>query len=123
MEVLESDVRKLKLKEYNLSDIRKITIEEAKEIYKKLDIGPGEEVNIGWSYIPLTYLEDKNSLWLTNSNSILQKIDIRSTSVKRDINHFVELSYKENKDYTIEQTKLMKQRVTLKSFKTWLISL
>ncbi len=77
-EVLVSDLSELNLKEYDSSDIRKISNEEAKEIYKVLDIGPGDELNIGWSYVPLANLEDKNSLWLTNSDAILQKIDIRS---------------------------------------------
>jgi len=80
-EVLESDLSDLKLKEYDFSTIRKISNEEAKEIYKKMDIGPGDELNIGWSYIPLANLEDKNSLWLTNSDAILQKIDIRSRAL------------------------------------------
>ena len=77
-EVLEGDVSELKLIEYDFSDVRKISCEEAKEIYKTMDIGPGNELNIGWSYIPLPNLEDKSSLWLTNSDAILQKIDIRS---------------------------------------------
>ena len=77
-EVLECDLRDLNLKQYDFSDIRAISNEKAKEIYKKLDIGPGDELNIGWSYIPLANLEDKNSLWLANSEAILQKIDISS---------------------------------------------
>jgi len=81
MEVLESEFNEIILKEYDFSDIRKISNEEAKIIYKKMDIGPGDELNIGWSYIPLTNLEDKNSLWLTNSDAILQKIDISSKSL------------------------------------------
>ena len=81
MEVLESEFNEIILKEYDFSDIRKISNEEAKKIYKKMDIGPGDELNIGWSYIPLTNLEDKNSLWLTNSDAILQKIDISSKSL------------------------------------------
>ncbi len=80
-EVLESDISEVKLKHYDKSDIRKISNEEAKKMYKKMDIGPGDELNIGWSYIPLTYLEDKNSLWLRNSSAILQKIDIRSRAL------------------------------------------
>jgi hypothetical protein len=56
----------------------KLTNEEAKNKYKKMDIGPGDELNIGWSYIPLLNLEDRNSSWLTNSEAILQKIDIKS---------------------------------------------
>ncbi|NVM17424.1 MAG: GNAT family N-acetyltransferase [Candidatus Lokiarchaeota archaeon] len=77
-EVLESDFSELKLTEYNISEIREISNEEAKEIYEEMDIGPGDELNIGWSYIPLANLEDKNSLWITNSDAILQKIDIKS---------------------------------------------
>ena len=78
MEVLECKMTELKQSKSDFSQIRKITNEEAKRIYKKMDIGPGDELNIGWSYIPLLNLEDKNSLWLTNSEAILQKIDIKS---------------------------------------------
>jgi len=78
MEVLERKISKLKLKISDFSQIRKLTNDEAKSKYKKMDIGPGEEINIGWSYIPLSSLEDKNSLWLTNSEAVLQKIDIKS---------------------------------------------
>ena len=78
MEVLECKMIELNLKISDFSQIRKITNEEAKIIYKKMDIGPGDELNIGWSYIPLLNLVDKNSLWLTNSEAILQKIDIKS---------------------------------------------
>jgi len=78
MEVLECKMRELKLSKSDFSQIRKITNEEAKNIYQKMDIGPGDELNIGWSYIPLLNLEDKSSLWLTNSEAILQKIDIKS---------------------------------------------
>lgn len=81
MEVLKGDLSEIKLKKYVSSAIRKISSEDAKEIYKKIDIGPGDELNIGWSYIPLNNLDDKNSLWLTNSEAILQKIDIRSRSL------------------------------------------
>ena len=78
MEILECKIGEYKLKQSDFSQIRKITNEEAKSKYKKMDIGPGDELNIGWSYIPILYLEDKNSLWLTNSEAILQKIDISS---------------------------------------------
>ena len=78
MEVLECEIDKLKPREYDFFDIQKISNEEAKKVYSRMDIGPGEEINIGWSYIPLSSLEDKNSLWLTNSEAILQKIDIKS---------------------------------------------
>jgi len=78
MEVLECDVNKLKLKDYKFSDIREISNEEAKKVYQRMDIGPGDEINIGWSYIPLSSLEDKNSVWLTNSQAILQKRDMGS---------------------------------------------
>ncbi|MHA1875504.1 MAG: GNAT family N-acetyltransferase, partial [Promethearchaeota archaeon] len=58
MEVLECKINELKLSKSDFSQIRKITNEEAKRIYKKMDIGPGDELNIGWSYIPLSNLED-----------------------------------------------------------------
>jgi hypothetical protein len=80
MEVLECEINKLKPREYDFSDIQKISNEEAKKVYSRMDIGPGEEINIGWSYIPLSSLENKNSLWLTNSEAILQKIDIKSNT-------------------------------------------
>jgi len=78
MEVLECDVNKLKLKKYKFSDIREISNEEAKKVYQRMDIGPGDEINIGWSYIPLSSLEDNNSVWFTNSQAILQKRDMGS---------------------------------------------
>jgi len=81
MEVLECKTSELKLKVSDFSDIRKLTNEEAKTLYKKMDIGPGDELNIGWSYIPLSNLESKNSVWLTNSHAILQKIDVRSPDI------------------------------------------
>ena len=80
-EVIECEINDISIKEYAISDIREISNEEAKLIYKTMDIGPGDELNIGWSYIPLTNLEDKNSLWVTNSDAILQKIDIRSQTL------------------------------------------
>lgn len=78
MEVLECKISELKLYKSDFSQIQKLTNDEAKIKYKEMDIGPGDELNIGWSYIPLSNLEDKNSLWLTNSEAILQKIDIKS---------------------------------------------
>jgi len=80
MEILEYDLSELKLKEYDYSDIREISNEEAKEIYRKMDIGPGNELNIGWSYIPLAYLEDRNMgldshrgiIWLHNPSKKLK---------------------------------------------------
>lgn len=80
MEVLECKINEFKESRSEISEITKINNEEAKQIYKKMDIGPGDELNIGWSYIPLPYLEDNDSLWLTNSKAILQKIDIGNTA-------------------------------------------
>ncbi len=81
MEVLECKVNELKLKKYKFSDIRKISNDEAKKVYPRMDIAPGDEINIGWSYIPLSHLEDKNSVWFTNSRAILQKRDMGSRDV------------------------------------------
>lgn len=79
MEILECNLSDFKVMKSDISQVRIISNIEAKKIYKRMDIGLGDELNIGWSYIPLDYLEDKNAIWMTNSDAILQKIDIRST--------------------------------------------
>ncbi len=79
MEVLECKINELKESRSEISEIKKINNEEAKQIYKKMDIGPGDELNIGWSYIPLPYLEDNDAIWWTIPKAILQKIDIKKS--------------------------------------------
>jgi len=56
-----------------------LTAKDVKEIYKEIDIGPGEEVCIGWSFIPLNYLTDEHGSWIYNKDAILQKIEFGKT--------------------------------------------
>ncbi|MFX0077100.1 MAG: GNAT family N-acetyltransferase [Candidatus Hermodarchaeota archaeon] len=56
------------------SKIEYLTANDVKEIYRGIDIGPGEEVCIGWSFIPLNYLTDEHGSWIYNKEAILQKV-------------------------------------------------
>jgi RimJ/RimL family protein N-acetyltransferase len=55
--------------------VRKLTANAVKEIYKDFDIGPGEEICIGWSYIPVKFINDQHGSWINNKDAILQKVD------------------------------------------------
>jgi hypothetical protein len=55
--------------------VEKLTAEDVKELYKEFDIGPGDELCIGWSYLPLKYLTDEHGSWIYNKDAILQKIE------------------------------------------------
>jgi len=57
------------------STFENITAKEAKNLYKKFDIGPGIEICIGWSFIPLNFITDKHGSWKYNKDSILLKIE------------------------------------------------
>jgi len=81
MEYIECKSEDLKIPEEHFSDIKKISIEEAKAMYDKIDIGPGDEVCIGWSYVPVANLDDKGSSWYLKSNAILQKKELISQDV------------------------------------------
>ena len=48
------------------------------EHYKEFDIGPGTEICVGWSYIPLNYLTDKQGFWMYNEDAILLKMEHRN---------------------------------------------
>ena len=74
MEVLFCKANDVKLTNKLIPSVNRINLKEAKEIYKKIDIGPGNEVNIGWSYVPIQYLLGKNSSWLKRENAIIQLI-------------------------------------------------
>ncbi len=66
----------------NIKKIKKIApkfeeilAKDARKFYKEFDIGPGDEICIGWSYIPLKYITDEHGSWLYNKDAILQKIE------------------------------------------------
>ncbi len=84
---LECKGEDLKIPNEILPDIKNITIEEAKAIYDKIDVGPGDEVCIGWSYVPIANLYDNGSSWYAKSNAILQKIEFDSQSANEGPKH------------------------------------
>ncbi|TFF87973.1 MAG: GNAT family N-acetyltransferase [Promethearchaeota archaeon] len=57
---------------YNIN-YRKIGPQEALSAYRKLDDGPKDELNNGWSYIPLNekYLQNKDFNWYKSPNAII----------------------------------------------------
>ena len=81
MDYLESDIKTIKLIEKSSSKVDNISAKEALKIYKNIPNGPGDELCVGWSYIPLKleYLVNKNWSWIRNSGAILQKIEFKRT--------------------------------------------
>lgn len=51
-----------------------LTAKDVKKIYNKFDIGQGDEICIGWSYIPIKYITNEHGSWIYNKDAILQKI-------------------------------------------------
>jgi RimJ/RimL family protein N-acetyltransferase len=78
MEVLSCKTEDLKISEMHITGVSQINLEDAKKLYGKLNIGSGDEVCIGWSYIPLQFLKEEGSTWFKNSNAILHKMDLRN---------------------------------------------
>ncbi|MFX0023096.1 MAG: GNAT family N-acetyltransferase [Candidatus Hermodarchaeota archaeon] len=71
--IVKSD--EIKLSEKIDLNINELTAEKARKKYKEFDIGPGEEICIGWSFIPLKYVTNKHGSWIYNKQAILQKIE------------------------------------------------
>ena len=86
IEVLFCKANDVKLTNKPIPNVNCITLKEAKEIYNKIDIGPGDEVCIGWSYVPIQYLLEKNSTWIKKDNAIMQLIRITSSPVQEGPN-------------------------------------
>ena len=62
-------------------DIIQLNAEKAKEEYKNYDIGPGNEINIGWSFIPVDLIKDQGSTWYTFKDAILQVRGFKSQEI------------------------------------------
>ena len=86
MNILESDIKTLKLINKPSSEVENITAKEALKIYRNIPNGPGDELCVGWSYTPLKleYLVNKNWSWIRNSGAILQKIEFKRTHFQED---------------------------------------
>ncbi|MFX1498559.1 MAG: GNAT family N-acetyltransferase [Promethearchaeota archaeon] len=77
MEILDCKSENLIIHKREIKRVKEVSLNEAIEIYKKVNIGPGNEVCIGWSFVPLDYLRDENSNWFVKDNAILQKIEFK----------------------------------------------
>ncbi|MFX1452642.1 MAG: GNAT family N-acetyltransferase [Promethearchaeota archaeon] len=75
MELLIADNNEIKIGEKRAIKIQKVTADVARNQYDQFDIGPGEEICIGWSFIPYKYLTDDHGIWIFNQNAILLKIE------------------------------------------------
>jgi len=86
MNILESDIKTLKLINKPSSEVENITAKESLKIYRNIPNGPGDELCVGWSYTPLKleYLVNKNWSWIRNSGAILQKIEFIRTHFQED---------------------------------------
>lgn len=82
MYFLECERNKIKINKTNINNVREISLNEAKETYRELDIGSGNELCIGWTFIPLDFLSDEDSTWLVKNKAILQKIILSRPSIK-----------------------------------------
>ncbi|MHA2390571.1 MAG: GNAT family N-acetyltransferase [Promethearchaeota archaeon] len=81
--VLDADRKDIKLLQSPLLEVEKVTVEEAKNIYKKIDIGPGDEISMGWSYKSLKYISENDGEWYrVNSDAIVQKIKFKSVTIQ-----------------------------------------
>jgi len=57
------------------SKFEEILAKDARKLYKEFNIGPGDEICIGWSYLPLKHITDEDGSWLYNKDAILQKVE------------------------------------------------
>ena len=74
MELLGCKYNDIKKDDLRSTEMKKVSINQAKRIYHYLEIGPGDEICIGWSYIPINYLTNQNSAWYKNYDAIIQVI-------------------------------------------------
>jgi GNAT superfamily N-acetyltransferase len=74
MELLGCKYNEIIKDELKSTKMKKISLNEAIKFYKSANIGPGNEICIGWAYIPLKYLTNQNSVWFRNENAIVQKV-------------------------------------------------
>ncbi|MFW9999197.1 MAG: GNAT family N-acetyltransferase [Candidatus Hodarchaeota archaeon] len=78
MDLVEANLDDIKITRKETSEFEKLTAEQVKEYYEEFDIGPGTEICVGWSYIPLRYLTNERGSWIYNQDAILHKMENRS---------------------------------------------
>jgi len=75
MDLMMANPDDIKLSNKIVPNMKELTAKDAKEIYKGFDIGPGDEICIGWSYLPLKHITDEHGSWIHNKDAILQKVN------------------------------------------------
>ncbi len=80
-DVLVSNLNRIIIQIKNIPKCEKISAKDALEFYKSLDIGPGNEICVGWSYVPLELEHVENELWswIRNDGAILQTVRVGET--------------------------------------------
>ena len=83
MNVLDAERKDIKIKGNLSLSVEKISAKEAIKRYKDFDTNLGEEICMGWTFIPLKYISDEDGEWyLYNSNAILQKVKFKREQIK-----------------------------------------
>ena len=85
MNVLGADRKEIKQFKTHILDVKKISADDAKGFYKNFNIGPGNDVCMGWSYKPIENLSEEDGEWyVVNSKAILQIIKFKSISIQEN---------------------------------------
>ncbi|MHA1930962.1 MAG: GNAT family N-acetyltransferase [Promethearchaeota archaeon] len=83
MNVLGAERKDIKPFKIHPLEFTKISVDEAKELYKKLNIGPGSEVCMGWSYKSIEAMSEEDGEWYAvNSEAILQIIKLKNILIQ-----------------------------------------
>jgi len=85
MELLGCSFKKIKTNSLKSTKMKKISLNQARAFYRNINIGPGHEVCIGWSFVPLNYLTDQNSVWYRNDEAIIQKFEAHNRAFHKDL--------------------------------------
>ena len=79
--VCESKNLKILDEQVDHMEMMQLNADSAREEYKNHDIGPGNEINIGWSFIPFEFIKDQGSSWYMLKDAILQKRGFKSQEI------------------------------------------
>lgn len=82
IDLVMANSNEIKLSKKTTPKFDNLTAKDVRELYMEFDIGPGDEVCIGWSYIPIKYLKNNHGSWLYNRDAILQKLEFGSSHNK-----------------------------------------
>lgn len=83
MNVLDAERKDLKLNDYPSLKVENISAKEAIKRYRDFNINLGNELCMGWTFMPLKYISDKDGEWyVCNNNAILQKVKFNRKQVK-----------------------------------------